>query len=354
MYSTSAKLLPDIMPANDDIIDLRSDTVTRPTAAMREAMASAVVGDDVYGDDPTVAALEEKTAKLLGKEAGLFVSSGTQSNLIALLSHCGRGEEYISGSSYHLIHYEAGGASVLGGISPCQLPVGERGNLTVEGVKEAIKPDDIHHPISRLVSLENTVYGLVQDQANLDDIADLAHDNGLKAHLDGARLMNAVIKSNATPHELVERMDTVSLCLSKGLGAPVGSVLVGPEDFIHRARRNRKLLGGGTRQAGFLAAAGIYALDHHINRLAEDHQRAHDLGEILSSFVELNVHTDRLETNMIFFSPEKPDEFHAFMYKHGILFSGPAKTMRLVTHLDIDDNALSRIKSKLDIYFSAR
>lgn len=335
-------------------IDLRSDTVTRPTQAMRDVMMSAPVGDDVYGDDPTVKLLEEKVADLLGKEAALFVASGTQSNLIALLSHCQRGEEYISGNCNHIARYEAGGAAVLGGISPFNLPVDEKGSIGLDALKAAIKPDDPHFPISRLLCLENTVYGQLQDQETIEALADFAKGEGLSVHMDGARLMNAAIRSNRTAKELVACCDTVSLCLSKGLGAPVGSVLTGSADFIAKARRNRKLVGGGMRQAGILAAAGIHALDHHVERLADDHNRARKLADILSGFDAIHVHDDRLDTNMIFISIDEEHRapLHDHMREQGVILGAQSDVMRCVTHLDVDDAALTHIKSSIDHYFA--
>jgi len=297
---------PAMSEAGDlnNAIDLRSDTVTKPTDAMREVMAKADVGDDVYGDDPTVRLLEEEVAKLLGKEAAVFVSSGTQSNLIAMLSHCNRGEEYISGVCNHVARYEAAGAAVLGGIAPFQLPVDDKGAISLDDLKGAIKPDDPHFPISRLLCLENTVYGRLQDQDNIEALASFAKDEGLNVHMDGARLMNAAVRSNRSAKQLVACCDTVSLCLSKGLGAPVGSVLAGGHEFIQKARRTRKLLGGGMRQAGILAAAGLYALEHHVDRLADDHRRARDLADIFSNYDAITTHEERLDTNMVFISIE--------------------------------------------------
>ena len=335
-------------------IDLRSDTVTKPTVAMREAMAKADVGDDVYGDDPTVLLLENEVAQLLGKEAAVFVSSGTQSNLIAMLSHCNRGEEYISGVCNHVARYEAAGAAVLGGIAPFQLPVDERGAISLDDLKGAIKPDDPHFPISRLLCLENTVYGRLQDQDNIESLAAFAKNEGLSVHMDGARLMNAVVRSNRSAKELVACCDTVSLCLSKGLGAPVGSVLAGSQEFIQRARRNRKLLGGGMRQVGILAAAGLYALKHNVDRLADDHRRARDLAKILENYDEITVHEDRLDTNMVFLSISKEhrDPLCNFLIEQGVILGSSAEIMRCVTHLDINDDALTHIKSSIDQYFA--
>ncbi|MDC6455172.1 low-specificity L-threonine aldolase, partial [Alphaproteobacteria bacterium] len=248
------------------LIDLRSDTVTKPTAAMRQAMATAEVGDDVYGDDPTVNDLQDRVAKLLGKQAGLFVASGTQSNLVALLSHCQRGDELLVGDCYHVHRYEAGGVSVLGGVMMEAIGTDHRGLMEPSQITKAVKPDDPHCPISRLLCLENTISGHVHDVGVIAGLAKAGKNSGLGVHLDGARLMNAAVKLGVPAKQIVDPVDSVSLCLSKGLGTPAGSVLVGSHDFIARARRMRKLVGGGMRQVGILAAAGIYALDHHIDR----------------------------------------------------------------------------------------
>lgn len=323
------------------LIDLRSDTVTRPTAGMRDAMANAEVGDDVYGDDPTANALEERAADLLGKEAGLFVSSGTQSNLSALLSHCGRGDEYIGGMGYHIPKYEAGGAAVLGGISPRHLALNEKGGLNAADVEAAIQPDDPHFAVSKLVCVENTHDGMVMDQDEIERTADIAHANDMKLHVDGARLMNAAVKSGRPASELVDCADTVSLCLSKGLGAPVGSVLCGPKDFIYRARRARKMLGGGLRQAGVLAACGLYALQNNVDRLAEDHANAAAMAKRLAEIPGLSFDIDKVHTNMIWLdvTGEGQGSLSEHMMARGMIVSepsGPQRTTRLVTHLDFD------------------
>ncbi|MDH5558823.1 MAG: low-specificity L-threonine aldolase [Alphaproteobacteria bacterium] len=328
--------------ASNRIVDLRSDTVTRPGEAMRRAMAAAEVGDDVYGEDATVTALEEKTAALLGKEAGLFVASGTQSNLLALLAHCQRGEEYIAGETYHSYAEEGGGASVLGGIAVHPLAIDARGAITPEQVESAIKPDDFHYPVTRLVCLENTVSGHVQSVENQQAIADVARRHGLSVHLDGARLMNAAVALGRPPAEVGACADSVSLCLSKGLGAPVGSVLSGSRDFIARARRSRKMLGGGMRQAGILAAAGLYALDHHVDRLAEDHANAKRLAEGLAACKGLAVDTP--ETNMVFIAPRAEDlePLRAHLAERGIIIAAQRPKTRLVTHLDITSEDIER------------
>lgn len=328
-----------------DAIDLRSDTVTRPSRAMREAMAAAPVGDDVYGDDPTVSALEERAAAMLGLEAGLFVASGTQSNLTALLTHCGRGDEYISAVGYHIPKYEAAGAAVLGGISPRHLTPNARGGLTAAQIEAAVQPDDPHFAVSRLVTLENAHDGRVQTQDEIIAIGEVARDYGLAMHLDGARLMNAAIASGTRVADLCAPFDTVSLCLSKGLGAPVGSVLCGSAGFVRRARRNRKLLGGGMRQAGVLAACGLYALEHNVERLRDDHTRARRLGVALGAIEGITVDQGCIETNMVWASldPQRADGFAAAMREAGIVVGPVRPTLRMVVHLDIDDAALDRV-----------
>ena len=332
------------------IIDLRSDTVTRPGPGMYEAMMMAPVGDDVYGEDETVNRLEAMTADMLGKEAALFLSSGTQSNLVAMLSHCGRGDEYIIGDQYHIYIDEAGGASVLGGIAACALPVDDNGGLQVEQVNAAVKADDPHYPISRLLCLENTTSGAVQAPAHINALVDVARNHGLLAHLDGARLMNAAVSLGLAPDELAAPFDSVSLCLSKGLGAPVGSVLCGATNFIRRARRARKLVGGGMRQCGILAACGIYALENNIERLAKDHVNAKRLAEGLSNIEYLSVKNN---TNMVFLTP--PAVHHAplrtCLSEQGILIGGGVPAMRLVTHLDVSADDIERVISAITEYF---
>lgn len=334
------------------IIDYRSDTVTKPTAAMKQAMVDAPLGDDVYGEDPTVIALEQQVAAQFGKAAGLFLPSGTQSNFVAMLSHCQRGEEVITAEQYHVFSYEARGASVLGGVSLHPLPSTLYGALTPDQISTAIKADDSHFPISRLVSLENTVSGCVQDQQNLDAITTLAHQHGLKTHLDGARIYNAVVASGSSPAELTAQMDSVSVCLSKGLGTPAGSVLIGDEDFIRYARRQRKMLGGGMRQSGMLAAAGLYALEHNVARLADDHVNAKRLATALAEIPALNVDLDRVQTNMVFIAP-KDDELTklaSFMQQHDIILS----RQRLVLHLDITAEMVERTISAFQAFYAKR
>lgn len=337
-------------------IDLRSDTVTQPTEAMREAMARAEVGDDVYGEDYTVRALEEKVAGLMGKEAAVYVSSGTQSNLLGVLSHCQRGEEYLIGDVYHVFKSEALGTSVLGGVACYPMKTDAGGGLDPAQVKAGIKPDDPHSPITRLLCLENTVSGRVQEQDRIEALAETAHAAGLAVHMDGARLMNAVVKTGRPAADLVRSIDTVSLCLSKGLGAPVGSVLSGPKDFIKRARRMRKMLGGGMRQAGVIAAAGLHALDHHVERLAEDHANARRLAEGLAAIPGLTVDLDAVDTNMLFIQP-KPDDIdplRAHLAERGIVLSGQRPKIRVVTHLDVTEQDVDRVLEAVGEFYRGR
>ena len=323
------------------IVDLRSDTVTRPTPAMREAIARAEVGDDVFGDDPTVNALQERVAALFGKEAALFVSSGTQGNLCALMSHCQRGDEVLVGQLAHSYRYEGGGAAVLGSVQPQPLPQQGDGTLRLEDIAAAIKPDDEHFARTRLLALENTWNGKVLAQAYLDAASDLAHARGLATHLDGARLFNAIVASGAEPARLVRGFDSVSVCFSKGLGAPVGSVRVGPREFIARARRVRKALGGGLRQAGLLAAAALYALDHHVERLTEDHALARRLADGLASIPGITVTAP--DTNIVFaeVAGGRAEALLAHLKQHGVLATGLIG-LRFVTHLDVDAAGVDR------------
>ncbi len=317
-------------------IDLRSDTVTRPTAGMRAAMVAADVGDDVYGEDPTVNRLEARTAELLGKEAALFVPTGTQSNLLGVMSHCERGDEYIVGQQAHTYKYEGGGAAVLGSIQPQPLDLEPDGTLSLDRVAGAIKPADSHFAVTRLLCLENTQGGKVLPLAYLERASRFAHERGLGLHLDGARIFNAAVKQNVPVREIARHFDTVSVCLSKGLGAPVGSVLCGTRDHVAKARRWRKVLGGGMRQAGILAAAGLYAIDHHIERLAEDHANARALAQGLQGAPGLQVDPGAVQTNMVFISlpPERADALRDFLRTRRILLGG-GNHIRLVTHLDV-------------------
>ncbi len=324
------------------VIDLRSDTVTRPTPEMKAAMMAAAVGDDVYGEDPTINLLEEKTAKLTGKEAGLYCSSGTQSNLLALLTHCGRGDEYIVGQTAHTYRYEAGGAAVLGSIQPQPLDFEPDGSLDLDKVARFIKPDDFHFARTKLFCLENTTGGKVLSMEYLKAAHALAASHDLGFHLDGARVFNAAVNLGMDVREVVRHFDTVSCCLSKGLGAPVGSVLCGPKTFIDQARRWRKMLGGGMRQAGILAAACIYALDNNVDRLAEDHVNALRLAEGLADIKEINVNPNTVQTNMLFAEiGSKIDSLADHMETKGIIIDR-AEHLRLVTHLDVDADGIEK------------
>jgi threonine aldolase len=326
-------------------VDLRSDTVTRPTPAMREAMARAELGDDVFGDDPSVNALQERIAAMLGKEAALFMPSGTQSNLSAIMSHCARGDEYIVGQSAHCYRYEAGGAAVLGSVQPQPLPNQPDGSLALADIEAAIKPDDEHFARSRLLALENTLGGRVLPMAYLGEATALARGRGLGTHLDGARLFNAAVALAGDPRAnaraIAGHFDSVSVCFSKGLGAPVGSALVGSKQLIQRAHRWRKMLGGGMRQAGVLAAAASFALEHHIDRLAEDHALAARLADGFSSIDALDV--VRPQTNIVFVTVRdgRGPALLAHLQAQGVLATG-LTGLRFVTHLDVDRAGIER------------
>lgn len=329
------------------MIDLRSDTVTQPTAAMRAAMAAAPVGDDVFGDDPTINALQQRVAKLAGKEAALIASSGTQTNLLALLSHCQRGDEYLVGQEYHTYRYEAGGAAVLGSIVPQPFEIEADGTLNLSAVEKRIKPDDPHFPITRLLSLENTHTGRVIPQDYMLKARRLCDKHGLKLHLDGARVFNASVATGLSLAELSAPFDSVSICFSKGLGTPIGSVLVGTKKFIQRAHRWRKMLGGGMRQAGIVAAAMDHALDHHIERLADDHAHAqllHDgLAELATQHADLQV--EPAQTNMVyvnFANLEAAQKVSDYLRENGVL-TARSQRMRLVTHLNISRSDVEQV-----------
>ena len=336
-----------------DWVDLRSDTVTRPTPAMRAAMVDAPVGDDVYGEDPTVNALQRRVADDLGFEDALFVPSGTQSNLLALMSHCERGDEYLVGMDAHTYKFEGGGAAVLGSIQPQPIVQDADGSLPLERVAAAIKPVDPHFARTRLLALENTWHGRVLPLNYLRAAHDFARERGLGLHLDGARLYNAAVAGGVSAGEITRYFDSVSVCLSKGLGAPVGSVLAGSAALIDKARRWRKVAGGGWRQAGLLAAAGLYALDHHVERLAEDHARAAHLASALG--VIDGVRLLGQHTNMVFVDvpAERLRELDVHLREAGIRISiGYLPTLRLVTHLDIDDAGVTRTVAAFQAFFA--
>ncbi len=342
-----------------DVIDLRSDTVTHPTPAMRSAMANAIVGDDVFGDDPTVNALQEYAANLLGQEAALFVASGTQGNVIACLTHCQRGEELIVGKEGHIFRWEGGAASALGGITMHQVAMQPNGEMTLEDIGAAIRNSaDVHHPLTKLVCLENTQGGmggvpLTADYVNR--VTDFAHGHGLKLHIDGARLFNAAAALDVEPIELVRKADSVQICLSKGLCAPAGSLLLGTRDFIDRARRIRKMLGGGMRQAGVLAATGLIALQEMRTRLRDDHDHAEQLALGLAGISGISVHPVYQRTNMVHFStPERidPAKFVAAMKAKNILLIGGPR-FRAVTHYWITSERVEQVIAAVRITVGA-
>lgn len=322
------------------LIDLRSDTVTQPTAAMRETMMAAELGDDVYGEDPTVNRLENWLAAELGFEAALFVPTGTMSNLLGLMAHCERGDEYIVGQQAHTYKYEGGGAAVLGSIQPQPIDGEADGSLDLAKVEAAIKQDDFHFARTRLLALENTMQGKVLPLDYLAAARELTLRRGLGLHLDGARLYNAAVKLGVPAREIARHFDSVSVCLSKGLGAPVGSVLCGSVALIGKARRLRKMVGGGMRQAGVLAAAGLYALQHQVERLAEDHANAARLGEGLAA---LGYSVEPVQTNMVYVQlGERAGQIKAFMAERGIAVSA-APRLRLVTHLDVSAEQIEQV-----------
>ncbi|WP_429156502.1 low-specificity L-threonine aldolase [Aeromonas veronii] len=336
-------------------IDLRSDTVTQPTDAMRQAMLHAEVGDDVYGEDPGVNALEAYGARLLGKQAALFVPSGTMSNLLAVMSHCQRGEGAILGNAAHIYRYEAQGSAVLGSVALQPMPMQRDGTLAFDDIKAALAPDDAHFVQTRLICLENTHNGKVLPLSYLQEMGAFVAERGLKLHLDGARLFNAAVASETPVEVIAAPFDSISICLSKGLGAPVGSLLVGSHDFIARARRLRKMLGGGMRQAGILAQAGLFALEQHVTRLADDHRRAKRLAEGLSALPGIELDLSLVQSNMVFLRLREGESapLLAFMKERGILFSGYGE-LRLVTHLQINDDDIEEVIDAFTEYLGAR
>jgi threonine aldolase len=335
-------------------VDLRSDTVTQPTAAMRAAMMAAPLGDDVFGDDPTVNALQDRIAALTGKEAALFMPSGTQSNLCGILAHCGRGDEYIVGQLAHTYRYEGGGAAVFGSVQPQPLTQDAQGRMALADIAAAIKPDDPHFARTRLLCLENTWNGQVMPEDYLGSATALAREKGLNTHLDGARVFNAAVASAAPGQSAFDRLrqiadhfDSLSVCFSKGLGAPVGSALCGSRELNDRARRIRKMAGGGLRQAGLLAACALHALDHHVERLAEDHANARRLAEGLRGIDGLTVKS--ADTNIVFVdvADGRGPALLDFLKANGVLATGLIG-LRFVTHLDVDaagvDHATTTIR----------
>ena len=338
----------------DRLIDVRSDTVTRPGMAMRETMMQAEVGDDVYGDDPSVNALQEYAAELLGHEAALFMPTGTQSNLVALLTHCQRGDEYIVGADAHTYKYEGGGAAALGGIQPQTLPFSDNGGLDLETVDSLIKEDDVHFARTQLLCLENTQHGRVQSLESMQQARKFTRERNLLLHLDGARMANAAVALDVELKQIGQCFDSVSLCLSKGLGAPVGSILVGSTPFIEAARRWRKVTGGGMRQAGILAAAGMMALQEGVSRLHEDHENATRLASLLSTCSGATVRYGWTQTNMVWLDLEHDvgDALKTHAREHNILLSARGRSCRLVTHLDVSRNELDTLASVVNEFFS--
>lgn len=331
-------------------IDLRSDTVTQPSEAMRAAMAAAPVGDDVYGDDPTVNRLQDFAADLFGFEAGLFAPSGTQTNLIALMTHCGRGDEYLVGQEAHTYKYEGGGAAVLGSIQPQPIANQPDGSIALADIEGYIKPDDMHFARTRLLALENTIGGRVLGQDYIRAATSLAHAKGLATHLDGARICNAAVRQGIGLRAAVAGFDTVSVCLSKGLGAPVGSVLLGPKAFIEQGKRWRKMLGGGMRQAGVIAAAGIYALEHNVQRLADDHANAARLSEGLGAIDGLSVTTPQTNIFYVDMPAAACEPLRQALARERIRASIGPHT-RLVTHLDVSADDVERTIAAFKAFF---
>lgn len=350
MYTT----LPPSLRGDSHHIDLRSDTVTKPSTGMRRAMAKADVGDDVYGEDPTVRALEERVAAMAGKEAGLFVPSGTQSNLVAIMTHCNRGDEVILGDDYHAFVFETGGAAAIGGVVPNPVPTDQNGGLSPDDALKAIKPNHTWFAQAKLLALENTVSGQVQTLESMNALCELARQNKLLTHLDGARIWNAMLATNQPLDTLAASFDSISTCLSKGLGAPVGSVLCGSVDFIARAERIRKVLGGGMRQAGVLAACGLFALDNNLPLLLHDHDNARRLADGLSDIDDLVVHAG--DTNMMFLEPLEADRQKLVQYlaDNGIRVGGPEVRIRVVTHLDVSATDIEKTIDVVHAYYKLR
>jgi threonine aldolase len=344
------------------VVDLRSDTVTRPTSGMRAAMAAAPLGDDVFGDDPSVNALQEKIAALLGFEASLFVPTGTQSNLCGLLAHCQRGDEYIVGQMAHCYRWEGGGAAVFGSVQPQPIAHQADGTLALTDIEEAIKPDDPHFARTRLLALENTIGGKLLPMAYVEQATALAKAKGLARHLDGARLFNAAVAQAAgsgsdaltEARRIAGCFDSVSVCFSKGLGAPVGSALCGSHDYIARARRVRKMAGGAMRQSGMLAAAASYALEHHVERLAEDHLLARRLADGLAGIDGLQVeppHTNIVFVDLTGAAREKSAGLVKHLASQGVLATGLYR-LRFATHLDVDQAGIDGAVAAVRAYFN--
>ena len=336
----------------NNYIDLRSDTLTIPTPAMREAMAKAIVGDDVFGEDPTINKLQEMAAERMGKETGLFVSSGTMGNLVAMLTHCQRGEEIIIGDQAHIFIYEAGSSAAVGGIHPHTIPNQPDGSLKIEDILGAIRSENDHFPVTRMIGLENThnrMGGTVLTPEYTKQVADLAHAHDIRLHIDGARIYNAAVALGVDVKELTRHADSVTFCLSKGLSAPVGSVLCGTKDFIRLARKRRKMIGGGMRQAGVLAAAGIVALEQQVDHLREDHANARKLAEGIARTPGLAVNLASVQTNMVYFDlnetlPFDADELCRRAEKDGVkIMSTGARRIRAVTHCWVTSEEIDKV-----------
>jgi threonine aldolase len=330
------------------VIDLRSDTVTRPTSAMREAMANAVVGDDQYGEDPTVIELEQLAARMLGKEAALYVASGTMGNLVALLTHCGRGDEVIMGDECHIFWYESGGAAALGGMPFNLLPNDKNGSIDLDRVRSAVRATRPGYPRTGAICVENTQNrcgGTVLSIEYLAELASIGQECGVPIHMDGARIFNAAAAIDTPVDEIARHVDSVQFCLSKGLAAPVGSIVAGSSEFIQRARASRKIVGGAMRQAGVIAAAGVVALREMVDRLPEDHRRARQLAEGLAQIDGVTINLDAVQSNIVIFQTEPVVEhvtFIAAMKGAGVLVSNyGTKGVRMVTHYEIDDDAVN-------------
>ena len=332
-------------------IDLRSDTVTLPTPEMRHAMANAEVGDDVHGEDPTVNRLQELSAEMLGKEAALFCPSGTQTNFCALLSHCERGDEYIVGQRAHTYMFEGGGAAVFGSIQPQPVDFEEDGRIDLQKAASVVKLPNIHFPRTKLLCLENTQDGKVLSLEYLNQARQFADEHGLSLHLDGARVFNAAVKLGVPISEIAQPFDSISVCLSKGLGSPVGSVLVGSKDLIIRAHRWRKVAGGGMRQAGIIAAGCIHALENHVERLAQDHAKAQRLVDGFADMDELRLLPHTGQTNMVFLASDKAKQLTPHLKERGILISGYG-SLRLVTHMDVTLEDMDTVVNEVRAFFA--
>ncbi|WP_372385036.1 low-specificity L-threonine aldolase [Vibrio sp. BS-M-Sm-2] len=331
-------------------MDFRSDTVTKPSQAMRDVMANAEVGDDVYGDDPTVNELEQWAADETGFEAAMFTSSGTQANLLGLMAHCERGDEYLCGQQAHNYKYEAGGAAVLGSIQPQPIENNPNGTLDFKKLAAAIKPDDSHFARTKLLSLENTINGKVLPMSYLAEAREFVNQHGLQMHLDGARVYNAAVALDVHIKEIAQHFDSMTICLSKGLGAPIGSLLLGSKEYIAKARRLRKMVGGGMRQAGILAAAGKMALTENVTQLKADHANAKKLAIGLSKLEGFSVNPDFIQTNIVFAKLDESVDINRIareLGKQGITMS-PGNPVRFVTHRDISAEDISRFLTELD------